>query len=100
MSKKVTFGDVHRLLTGLGFVKKTGVIETPLRVKFVAFEHEPSDTLLVFRAHRLNEKIDAMNLASVRFMLDARGFIERDDFDDALRDAAANGRTRTSSKRK
>jgi hypothetical protein len=75
-----TFGDLHRLLKGLGFV------QVPANGPYILFEHKPSDTLLPFRQHRPDEQVDAMNLAVVRKMLDERGLLERDDFESALRD--------------
>ena len=83
MTKKVTFGDIHRLLEELGFV------QTTVKGKHVVFTHKPSDTLLIFRPHRRNERADPMTLAMVRMSLDQRGFLERDEFERALREGPA-----------
>ena len=89
MTKNVTFGQVHRLLDGMGFVRK------PVEGKHVVFEHKPTDTLLFFRPHRLNERVDAMTLSIVQKTLDLNGFLESDQFEDALRRASANGAPKT-----
>jgi len=86
MAKKVTFGQVRRLLDELGFEKM------PHKEPHVVYEHKPSDTLLFFRPHRLREDVDPMTLSIVRKTLDWKGFLEEDKFDAALRKAPANGR--------
>jgi hypothetical protein len=89
MAKEFTFGDVHRLLGEFGFKKKQ--VPGPHGRPYILFEHEPTGALQAFRAHRPSERIDPMTLAAVRVMLAGNGFLERDEFDDALRKASANG---------
>ena len=84
-NRKVTFGDIRRLLSEYGFVQPPG------DGKAVVFEHKPTNTLLFFRPHRLKERADAFCLAMVQKMLDERGILERDEFEDALRQASADG---------
>ena len=48
------------------------------------FEHKKSDTLFVMRLYRANEAVGEADLISVRHQLDYRGFVERDDFEQAL----------------
>jgi hypothetical protein len=86
VANKVTFGEIHRLLDGLGFV------QIPARRPAVLFEHKPSDTLLIFRPHRPGEQADAVTVSVVRKMLDEKGLLDREDFDEALREASANGK--------
>jgi predicted RNA binding protein YcfA (HicA-like mRNA interferase family) len=88
MSKKVTFGDIHRLLEAYGFE------QTSIKGKHVLFEHKASDTLLMFRPHRRNELVDAMTLSIVQKTLDARGFLESDEFEDALRQVSVDGKAK------
>ena len=88
MADKVTFGAVHYLPGEFGFE------QTPVKGSHVLFEHKPSGTLVMFRPHRLSERIDPMTLAVVRSVLAENGFLERDDFADALREAAANGKAK------
>lgn len=82
MTAKVTFGQIHRLLGRLGFVR------TPVEGPHVLFEHKPSGALLVFRPHRLSERVDAMTLSIVQKTLDEYGLLDRDEFEEALRKAS------------
>ncbi len=88
MTERITFGDVHHLLGEFGFE------QTPVKGSHVLFEHKPSGTVVAFRPHRRNERIDPMTLAIVRSVLVENGFLEREDFETALREASANGRAR------
>ncbi len=94
MADKLTFGTVHRLLSDLGFVRTTGTKPRP----HVLFEHKPSDTVLVIRPHSDDEPVDRMTLAVVRKWLDEKGLLEGSAFEDALREAAADGKARTKRK--
>lgn len=85
MAKKTTFGEIHRLLGELGFV------QMPAKKPAVLFEHKASDTFFIFRPHRLTEPADAMTLSVVRKMLDEKGLLNREEFEDALHQASANG---------
>ncbi len=78
MHPKTTFGDIHRLLTEFGFVR------TPANGPFVLFEHAESGALQAFRAHRVNEIVDPMTMASVRKTLNGFGFLEENEFEGAL----------------
>jgi hypothetical protein len=75
---KVTLAELVRLLARFGFES------TRLRDRLL-FEHEASDTLLVLRRYRANEAIGEADLISVRHMLDQRGFVERNAFEEAVR---------------
>ena len=90
--RKVTFGDIRRLLSEYGFVQLPG------DGKAVVFEHKRTNTLLFFRPHRLKERADAFYLAMVEKMLDERAILERDEFEDALRQASPEATSK--SKRK
>jgi hypothetical protein len=89
MTNKVTFGDIHRLLEKYGFV------QTSVDGKYVLFAHKPSGVLLTFRPHRLNERVEPMTLSIVREKLDLNGFLERDEFENALREASAKQAAKT-----
>ena len=69
VADKVTFGEIRQLLNELGFV------QIPARRPAVLYEHKESDTLLIFRPHRLNEPVDAVTLAVVRKFLDEKGLL-------------------------
>ena len=89
MTRKVTFGQIHRLLLKLGWVR------TPVEGEHVLFEHKPSGGLLVMRPHRLSETVDPMTLGVVKMNLDLRGFLDESEFGDALRKLPANGKPKT-----
>ena len=92
MTERITFGDVHALLTDLGF--KRGHVEGK---PYVLFEHKPSGVLFLFRPHRANERIDSGNLTSVRVHLVYNGFLDDDQFEAELKKRAA---TRTATPKK
>ena len=94
MAKKVTFGQVRRLLGEFGFE------EMPHQEPHVVFEHKPSDTLLFFRPHRLREEVDPMTLSIVRKTLDWKGFVKEDGFEEAIRKASTNGISRVGRKQR
>jgi predicted RNA binding protein YcfA (HicA-like mRNA interferase family) len=83
LTKKATFGDIHYLLEKFGFV------QMPVEGKHVLFKHK-SGVLLMFRPHRLNERVDPMTLSIVRKTLDLNGFLEQDEFESALHEISAN----------
>jgi hypothetical protein len=89
VAEKITFDSVHRLLDGLGFV------QIPARKSAVLFEHKASETLLVFRPHKGEESIDPVTLSVVRKMLDEKGLLDREDFDEALHGVSLNGSVKT-----
>lgn len=72
MIERVTFGDVHRLLDQYGFVREPGV------KRCVLFKHDESGAVLVFRPHRLSERVDPMTLSIVRWRLVWHEFLEDD----------------------
>ncbi len=91
MIKPVTFGDLHRLLGDLGFKQRQ--VAGPYG-PYVVFEHEPTGALQAFRAHRPAERVDPMTLAAVRMTLVGNGFLERDEFEPALREANGKPKAR------
>ncbi len=78
----VTFAELRQLLVDLGFtVSKRG--------KFWYFEHPPSKTEFVFRPYRDRERVTLRNINSTRFMLDWRGVLAPEAFDERLKEATA-----------
>jgi hypothetical protein len=78
----VPFAALQRVLKGLGFVK------TLVPGSHVVFEHAPSDTVFGFRLYKPREKVSVGDLLGVRKILDERGVVERDTFDEMLRQPA------------
>ncbi len=72
---RITFSGLRQLLSDLGFK------QVPVAKPYIGFQHEESDTSLVFPPYRSNAPAAARHLAQVRIMLDAKGLMEADDFD-------------------
>jgi hypothetical protein len=89
VAEKINFDTVHRLLDELGFV------QIPARESAVLFQHKASDTLLVFRPNKGGESIDPVTLSVVRKMLDEKGLLDRDEFDEVLHGTSLNGLAKT-----
>jgi hypothetical protein len=82
MTKKITFGDLHRLLNENGFE------QTSVNGPYVVFEHDASGALQAFRSHRVTELVDSMTFASVRKTLVGFGYMDEDEFEEAVQEAA------------
>jgi hypothetical protein len=82
MTTRVTFGELRRLLLDTGFREVTGAEQ-------VVFRHEPSDTLFVFRPYRPGDSVASYNLIEVKDMLDARGLMSADTFENAFKKTPA-----------
>lgn len=74
MPSCVTYGELRRVLTGLGFQESS-------LPKGVSFEHAPSDTLFLFRPHQSSDLVTPAELFFVRKMLDERGLLEPETFE-------------------
>jgi hypothetical protein len=88
MTDKVTFGDLRHLLEECDFH------ETPVDGPYIVYRHETSGALQAFRSHRRTERVDPMTLASVLKTLVGFGFMEEEDFGDAIREAIAERRAK------
>ena len=84
MTEKITFGDLRHLLVECEFDQVA--VDGP----YIVYKHAPSGALQAFRAHRPAEVVDPMTLASVRKTLVGFGFMGEEEFEGALRDAAAD----------
>jgi hypothetical protein len=82
-SNAFSFATLQQLLKGLGFVRKK--VDGPQLV----FEHSPSDTWFLFRAYKPRDKVTAADLIGVRKILDGRGVLDEDDFDELLHQSSA-----------
>ena len=76
MLKSVTFTQLRKLLEGMGF-------QGSRQPTHLAFEHEPTNTVFLFRTYRANDPVTPANLAAVRRMLDERGLLPADQFEKA-----------------
>jgi hypothetical protein len=82
-SARIKFAQLRDLLLGLGFR------EVALSESAVGFQHDPSDTLIVLPIYRANRVVRPHHLASVRIMLDGKGLMDADTFDDLVASVAA-----------
>jgi hypothetical protein len=78
----ITFAELRQLLVDLGFtVSKHG--------KFWLFEHPSSKTEFLFRPYRARERVTLRDINSTRFLLDWRGVLAPEAFDERLKKATA-----------
>ncbi len=75
-----TFATLCQMLTDLGVQAKPGPRSA------TAFEHARSGTLLFLRSHVPEEIVDQANLVGIRRLLDERGVVDRERFDELLRE--------------
>ena len=79
MSKAITYADVERLLTQLGFVAEdtTG--------SFKVFRHQASDALIVLPSSHASDSVDPSHLVAVRKHVLENGLSDEDSFDALLK---------------
>jgi hypothetical protein len=82
MKNKIKFGDQRQLLLDVGFDEVAGNAE-------IIFRHEPSETLFVFRPYRAGDAVAGYNLIEVQEMLEARGLMSADTFENQFRKTPA-----------
>jgi hypothetical protein len=83
MSKTLPYRRLDEVLQGLGFVK------TVLPTLQLVYQHQPSNTILYFRAYQLDETVSPTDLAITRKFLTERGLIEARAFERLLQETAA-----------
>jgi hypothetical protein len=83
MSKpKVNFGQLRHLLLDMGFS------ETVAPKSHVFFAHGPSGAETALPVYRSDQTVMPHHLATVRVMLDRRGLMDGDAFDDFVASAS------------
>lgn len=75
MNSPITFGTLDRLLNRLGFV------ETLVPSSHVTYEHRSSETIILLRPHKPEERVEQRTWAAVRRILDKNGLMGRDESD-------------------
>ncbi len=83
MTKRITFAQLERVLTGLGFRKKV------VPKYCVAYEHPPTKTVLPVRLHKPKEIVPDYVMAMVRHQLEWQGVIETADLEELFQTIAA-----------
>jgi hypothetical protein len=82
MKNRIKFAKLRELLLAVGFRELSDSQQT-------IFRHEPSDTLFVFRPYRPGEPVTDYNLVEVKNILDARGLMSADVFENRFKKAPA-----------
>jgi hypothetical protein len=72
------FASLSRLLGDLGFTRRT----EPMSIRF---EHAGSDTWFLYPAYGDEEEVALTDLVGTRYILDAKGLLSRDQFEERLR---------------
>ncbi len=80
---RVTFAELRQTLLDMGFR------ETVVPRSHVFFAHEPSGAELALPVYRPDRIVRPHHLLSVRIMLDAKGLMDRSDFDDFVASISA-----------
>jgi len=82
MNSNVEFGALRELLSEMGFEEVAGPEQ-------IVFRHQPSNTLFVFRAYRPADPVTRYNLVEVKDMLDSRGLMHAETFENQFRKTPA-----------
>jgi hypothetical protein len=81
---QTTFAVLHQLLIDSGFtVRRTE--------KFIRFDHPETETRLLLRPYAEGEAVDAADLVAARKILDERGVMPRQEFEQRLAARPAAG---------
>jgi hypothetical protein len=80
---KVAFAWLRQLLLDRGFK------EVIVPKSHVRFYHERSGTEIILPVYRANQIVMPHHLLTVRFILDAKGLVDEEDFDDLVGSASA-----------
>ena len=92
MKNKIEFRELRSLLLDLGFHErkfKESDFKEKLMPRAIVFDHAHSDTMFVFRDYRPSDRVADHNLVEVRKMLDARGFLDANAFEDQFKKTPA-----------
>jgi hypothetical protein len=82
MTTRITFAQLRQLLLDVGFREAS-------RPDAAVFVHQPSDTLFVFRSYRPGDPVASYNLIEVKDMLDARGLMSAEAFENQFKKTPA-----------
>lgn len=74
MSKTLTYRQLFEFLVSLGFEERPGEFPTFVRTDI-------PDTWFAFGKHGIDHTVYEHDILNVGFMLDARGILDRDEFD-------------------
>ncbi len=80
-----TFSDFRSVLLGLGFQDRS------VPGSHVLLEHAPTDTVVLLRPYRDAELLEPATLRGTRRILDEKGVVPGERFDDLLRQRSLVG---------
>jgi len=80
---RVTFAELRQMLLDMGFS------ETVVPRSHVFFSHPATGAEVALLIHRPDRIVRPHHLVSVRIMLDAKGLMDRADFDDFVASTSA-----------
>jgi hypothetical protein len=82
---QVTLAALQQILLGLGFTMRR------VPGSRIWFDHADSNSRILLPPFADDELVDLGNLVGIRRLLDERGLMDRDRFDELLRERAAVG---------
>jgi hypothetical protein len=75
---QATFGVLRQILLDLGFTMRSDA-------KFIRFDHTDTRTWFLYPPYRDEEAVNPGHLVAARRILDERGFMPRERFEELLR---------------
>ena len=75
---RAKFATLRHILQDLGFTMQADE-------KRVRFDHAPSKTWFLYRPFADDEEVPPIDLVAARYMLDMKGLLPRDEFEEQLR---------------
>jgi len=81
---QATFAVLRQILLDLGFKMRVDP-------KFIRFDHPPTQTWFLYPAYRDEEAVNPGDLVAARRILDERGFMPRERFEELLRKSLIAG---------
>ena len=82
---KLTFDELTQFLERLGFTHRA------IPGSHHLFEHAGADTFIMLRPYEPRDPVETAGLAYVRHTLDQWGIMEREQFDDRIREFSLAG---------
>jgi hypothetical protein len=76
--RETTFGVLRQILLDLGFTMRADP-------KFIRFDHAASQTWFLYPPYRDEEPVNPGDIVAARRILDERGFMPRERFEELLR---------------
>jgi hypothetical protein len=81
---RAKFSTLRHILEDLGFTMQANE-------KRVRFDHAPSKTWFLYPPHEDDKEVSPADLVAARYMLDMKGLLPRDEFEEQLRQRLVAG---------